>query len=247
LARGVKIGLIKYNPAREVKYLHNVSIGFRTLTWSEIAQFQAYHAIGTQARLAMSLILFLGQQKSDAVRFGRQHIRGGKFHFTQAKNRSRRPVDLTIPMANELQKVIDLTPKENLRFLVTQWGRPFIANGFGNKFRKWCDEAGLPQCSSHGLRKACATILAELGCSEMQIRAITGHRTANQVSVYTREENLAVLATQAIAKLDQHMAELHHVPPNETVADGGTDPLSISLKSKGRDMAVVPRDVTSFQ
>lgn len=35
----------------------------------------------------------------------------------------------------------------------------------GNKMREWCDEAGLPQCSAHGLRKAGAAIAAERGAT----------------------------------------------------------------------------------
>lgn len=233
LARGILLGLLKYNYARDVKYLRGRSEGIHTWTGDEIAQFQARHPIGSQARLAMSLMLFLGQRKSDAVKFHRQQIRNGRFYFTQTKNRAHKHVELSIPIANELQKVLDATPKKNIAFLVNEWGRPFTANGFGNKFRKWCDEAGLPQCSSHGLRKACATILANLGCSEMEIRAVTGHRTAKQVSLYTRDANLAVLATQAIGKLDRYMAGLHSVPPADPMTEGGTESTSMPLKEKG--------------
>jgi hypothetical protein len=45
--------------------------------------------------------------------------------------------------------------------LVKDLGLAFTINGLGNKVRDWCDAAGLPQCSSHGLRKAAAVILAE--------------------------------------------------------------------------------------
>ena len=38
-------------------------------------------------------------------------------------------------------------------------------------------QAGLPQCSAHGLRKLAATRLANAGCSSEQIKAITGHRS----------------------------------------------------------------------
>ena len=36
----------------------------------------------------------------------------------------------------------------------------FTAPGFGNKFRDWCNEAGLPHRSAHGCRKAGAKIAA---------------------------------------------------------------------------------------
>jgi len=35
--------------------------------------------------------------------------------------------------------------------VVTEFGKQFSVRGFGNKFRPWCDEAGLPNCSAHGL------------------------------------------------------------------------------------------------
>jgi hypothetical protein len=65
-------------------------------------------------------------------------------------------------------------------------GRPFAANAFRNRFRKSCDRASLPpECSAHGFRKAPATRFAE-ATSELEIRAITGHR-ASQEAVATRK------------------------------------------------------------
>jgi len=59
------------------------------------------------------------------------------------------------------------TPSGHLTFLITEFGRPFTPAGFGNWFRARCDEAGLHHCS--GLRKACATALAEAGASTHEI------------------------------------------------------------------------------
>ena len=53
-----------------------------------------------------------------------------------------------------------------MTFLMTEWGKPFTSNGFGNWFRDQCNDAGLSQCSAHGLRKARATILAERGATD---------------------------------------------------------------------------------
>ena len=52
--------------------------------------------------------------------------------------------------------------------------------------RKWCDAAGLPQCSSHGLRKAAGMRMAELGCSTNEIAAILGHDILKEVERYTK-------------------------------------------------------------
>jgi len=85
---------------------------------------------------------------------------------------------------------------------VMEYGKPFTANGFGNKMREWCDAAGLPQCSSHGLRKAAARRLAEAGCTHAQIKAITGHTTDAEVSRYINAANQEVLADQAMDAIE---------------------------------------------
>ncbi|MVT63554.1 tyrosine-type recombinase/integrase [Bradyrhizobium pachyrhizi] len=75
-----------------------------------------------------------------------------------------------------LQAAIDAMPaSDHLTFLVTAQGKPFTAAGFGNYFRDTCHEAGLPErCTSHGLRKAAATYLAELGFTDHQLMAWFG-------------------------------------------------------------------------
>lgn len=81
--------------------------------------------------------------------------------------------------------------------------KPFSAAGFGNWFRECCDDAGLPQCSAHGLRKAAARRLAEAGCTNQQIKAITGHQTEAEVARYTRAAEQKVMAKQAMSTLSK--------------------------------------------
>ena len=62
--------------------------------------------------------------------------------------------------------------------------------------------AGLPQaCVLHGLRKTAARMLAEAGCTDREIMAITGHRTTAMVSHYTKHADQKRRATAAIHKL----------------------------------------------
>jgi integrase len=56
------------------------------------------------------------------------------------------------------------------------------------------------------LRKLAATRLAEAGCSEHEIAAITGHRSLSEVARYTRARDQARLAEQAMSKLALGMA-----------------------------------------
>ncbi len=74
-----------------------------------------------------------------------------------------------------------MAPRDKGTFLVTSFGKSFTAAGFGNWSRRCCDDAHLPHCSSHGLRKAAARRLAEAGTSANHIAAVTGHLSLKEV------------------------------------------------------------------
>lgn len=185
----IEYGHHSSNPARAVKMMSGSSVGIPAWTQEDIEHYVAVHPFGTMAHLAMALALFTGQRKSDLIRLGPSHIRThvGRegLQFTQQKNRDRKAVDLWVPIAPDLHEIIVATKTGRDAFLTTEFGRPFSEGGFGNRFRKWCDEAGLTNRSVHGLRKTAAAILAENGCTEQEIMAITGHRTSKEVIRYT--------------------------------------------------------------
>lgn len=178
---------VRSNPARDVAYLKARSDGYHSWTVEEVEQFEHRHKVGTRARLAMALLLYTGQRRSDIIRFGEPMVADEWLRFRQWKNRNRYPVDLSLPVIPELRRIIQATELVGTKtWLVTEHGVPYTPAGFGNRFRDWCNQAGLSHCSSHGLRKATASRLAELGCTDRQIMAITGHRTAAEVDRYTR-------------------------------------------------------------
>jgi integrase len=179
------------------------SEGFHTWSVEEVEQFEERHPIGTKARLALGLLLYTGQRRSDVIRLGKQHARGGKLTFTQHKGRNRKPHRLTLPILPVLQRIIDATPCGDLTYLVNDWGRPFTDGSFGNKFRDWCDQAGLHCCSAHGLRKAGATIAANNGATARQLMAIFGWDTIKQAEHYTRKADQQKLAEAAMHLLEK--------------------------------------------
>lgn len=191
------IDMIPTNPLMGMRGLKVSSDGFHTWDDDEVAAFEARHPIGTKARLAMALMLYTGQRRSDAVKMGWQHVKGDRIAVRQQKTNAM----VDIPIHPDLKAVLDGTPRQNMTFLVTEYGKPFTANGFGNWMRDRCDEAGLPQCSSHGLRKAMAKKLAEAGCTVNEIMAITGHATEAEVIRYTKEAQKSVLADNAMSNL----------------------------------------------
>ncbi|SFJ73980.1 Site-specific recombinase XerD [Celeribacter neptunius] len=210
------------NPAEKVEYLKGNPDGFHSWSLGEIEKYEDAHPVGTPARLALALALYTGQRRADLVTLGKQHVRDGWLTFTQHKGRNHKPVRMEIPVIPELQKIIDATPTGDLTFLVTAFNRPFTSNGFGNRFRKWCDEAGLPNCSVHGLRKAAAARLAELGCTEQEIMAITGHTTSKEVTRYTRAASQKTRAESALRRFSGEQKPDKSVPLSMAVVPGGT-------------------------
>ena len=193
----VNIDMVASNPAIGVKKYKSCGDGFHSWTEEEIAKFEACHAIGTRARLALALLLYTAQRRSDVVGMGWQSVVGDSIAVRQQKTATA----LTIPLHPELRRVLAAMPRTNMNFLVTERGAPFTAAGFGNWFRDQCNLAGLPQCSAHGLRKAAATRLANAGCTASQIAAITGHRSLVEVAHYTRGADQERLAREALKAL----------------------------------------------
>ena len=79
---------------------------------------------------------------------------------------------------------------------MTETGRPWVKESFGNWFADACRKAGCPG-SAHGLRKAGATRAAERGASERQLMAIFGWSTAKMAAHYTRSADRTRLAHDA--------------------------------------------------
>jgi integrase len=197
----VEEGHMKTNPARDVRRIKYATNGFHTWTVAEVAQFIERHPIGTKPYLAMCLLLFTGVRKGDMINLGRQHTWRGLLRFIPSKTKHVRVEVSEKPLLPPLARAIEAGPTGELTFLVTQYGRPFTAKGFGNWFRDRCNEAGLPHCTAHGLRKAGATILAENGATTAQLMAIYDWSTPAQAEVYIRAANRSRLAGQAMRLL----------------------------------------------
>ena len=169
-------------------------------SWSEddIAAYQAQHALGTRARLALEIMLWTGQRRGDARLFGPEHLKNGQINYRQGKTGT----DLWLPAAPQLLEAIGAMQQVGFKtFLVTEYGKPFSRAGFGHKMREWCDEAGLPQCTAHGLPKAMARRLAESGESQQSIKSVGGWKADAEVTTYTAGADQKRLASAAIGRL----------------------------------------------
>jgi integrase len=208
----IKLGWIESNPAALSEPVKARVKGYHTWSDSQIEAYRATHPIGTTARAAMEIMLWTFQRPGDAYRFGPQHLQGGKVRYTQAKTGK----TLYLPAAREmLEAIAALRNATSDAFLVNAYGRAFTRAGFNNRFRKWCDQAGLPNCTAHGLRKAAAARLAGHGATNNQLKAMGGWTNDREVSTYTAAADQSKLAEAAIELLR---------PSSKTELSPQTDP-----------------------
>lgn len=204
LNHAVEIGWRLDNPSAAIKKMRTGSQGFHTWTEDELSAFFKYHKAGTTAHTAVSIMLHTACSRVDAVRLGWQNVKGSRIQYRRQKTQRYSGIIVDIPIHPDLQKVFDTLSKSQMTFLETSSNRSRSANGLGNAMRKWCNAADLPDCSSHGLRKACATRLAEAGASEREIMAWTGHTSPQMVQIYAGKARRGLMADQGFAKLLQN-------------------------------------------
>jgi integrase len=214
----IEAGIRADDPTIGVKRVKIKSDGF--ITWEEhhIAAFEARHPIGTMPRLAFELALGTGQRRSDLVKLGRQHVRGDMIAVRQQKTSK----PLMIPISNQLRAAIDAMPADRLTFITATRGEPYLPTSFSNWFRDRCREAGLPiGFSVHGLRKAVCRRLAEAGCTEKEIGAISGHKSLRMMQRYTEAADQEHLARAALERLGNegvtHRERRAHTPHLKTL------------------------------
>lgn len=188
------------NPADGVTAEQPKSDGYHTWTIEEVMQFRERHAIGTQARLAMELLLFTGLRVSDAIVLGPQHVKNGIVDTRAMKNGA----EITIPLHTTLAACIEATKRNNLVYLENTWGRPWKVVSFCQWFEKRCIEAGV-EGRAHGLRKAGATFAADNDATTQQLMAMYGWTSPKMAEGYTKKRNRVRLAERAANKLFPHL------------------------------------------
>jgi site-specific recombinase XerD len=69
-------GFVKTNPAASVKYPTLKSgEGFPVWTEDDVLAYEQRWPLGTRERVWLSVLLYTGLRRGDAVRIGRQHVR----------------------------------------------------------------------------------------------------------------------------------------------------------------------------
>ncbi|WP_299648537.1 tyrosine-type recombinase/integrase [uncultured Jannaschia sp.] len=190
------------NPARLAKSQRMRKGGHHSWTDDEIEAFRDKHPSGTKARLALELLLNTGAARVDAVKLGPRNIRAGLIVYERQKTEDQAEdvIEVPIPILPELANELALAGTKAMTFLNHGTvGKPYLPETFGNLFRDWCVQAGVPG-RAHGLRKAGARMLAEADGTEMEVAAILGHANTREASRYCAAAKRTKLAASGMRK-----------------------------------------------
>ena len=198
LEHACNIEWLTTNPARRTSAYGKQS-EFHTWTEAEIAQYRDTHPVGTMARLTLELALNTAARRCNVAELTRDDIRDGRIITQHAKDGNQASVRM-LATTREALEALPAAPIKHL--VITTFGKPFTVNGLGNRMRKWCDEAKLPHCSMHGLRKALARRVAETGSTDAEGMSITGHKKADTFIGYRKKAERSGMADKAMDRIE---------------------------------------------
>lgn len=194
----VEEGLLESNPAEGVPHFKKEKghVGHKPWTLEDVERYRAFYPLGTRERLALEILINTGLRRGDLVRVGDDNVARNVIAIRTEKT----GVQLYIPLLPKLEEALKVTKTGQKWICDKRNGKPISKEGFGTLFREWCIAAGVTK-RAHGLRKLCATIVADDGASELELQALFGWLTNNQSAIYTAESNKKRLALQAAMRL----------------------------------------------
>lgn len=226
---GLEEGWIENDPTYRMLPEYNPETdGHPPWTLEQLEQFERHHPIGSPARVAYALGLWLGNRASDVALLrwknlvtkritinDEERVMEG-FEFVQYKGRRRNKgkapgaktmfLPLSPFLANELAPL-----SRDTEFVLTskRTGRGYTPASLSNRMIEWVEAAGLPAgreygddaLSIHGLRKSLGIRMAEAGASNREIMDVFGHANASTSEIYTRMADQTRLAVQAMDKV----------------------------------------------
>ncbi len=157
-----------------------------------------------ELRLACYLALYTGQRLGDVLDMHMSRIQDKTVSVRQEKTDK----FLRIPLHRELMPIIEECRQRGSLFLVSRvdgtqfsvdqfhamWGREMVRD----EVRRIREEGFV----FHGLRKSATVKLAEAGCTEKQIQAVTG-MSLPMIAHYSKEADQLMLAKEAIRKVER--------------------------------------------
>lgn len=182
---GKRHGLVQSNPFERMGIR---SLDDRVVLWQpeQVEQFidkadsMGFESIGTLALLCYDLC----QRPSDMRVLMWSDLKEGVFSFTQQKTDTK----VEIPASERLLDRLRASPQHSDYIVVCETtGRPYDRRLYNKRVSRIRQAAGLPtDLQLRDLRRTGATEMAEAGCTEDELRSVTGHQSRDVLSIYVR-------------------------------------------------------------
>lgn len=197
-----RLELLSKNPFKEVELTEPPA---RSVKWTEEGVHQFVDAadacgksnIGTLALLAFELC----QRPSDCRSLTWSNYKNGNFILAQTKTGSVVNIPATDILTARLNKMYAGSNKNpDAPIIVCETtGKPYSERLYRKHASKIREIAGLPEeLKLSDLRRSGASLLGDAGCTEDEIRSITGHRSRQVISTYVLKSD--VMASRAQEK-----------------------------------------------
>lgn len=151
---------------------------------------------------AAELILGTGQRPNAAI--GMRHDQFAGDYMTVLDEKGDELAEVYCPP--RLRSYVASLPKRGAHLLAKNLTQPKGYDAVEKQFRAWREKMGdeARRFTLHGLRKLAIVQLAEAGCSDAQIQAVTG-QSAQMVAFYRAKANRKRLSKVAQTRRDQNM------------------------------------------
>jgi len=202
---------VKTNPFLGVKPIKHKTEGWHTWTEEQVELYEDRHPRGTQARLALDLILYTVARRGDVVKLGPKSltkvtnaetcVKETWIEFKPSKTAKSIGQIVSMPILPPLRDSLEATqPQGFTAFLLNTYAKPHASgDSFANWFKDRVREAGLPDhCAPHGLTKIGAVRCAEAGMTAEQMMAIFGWSTERLASHYAKMASKKKLAAASV-------------------------------------------------
>lgn len=202
LAWGADRGHLHVNVLSEVKRVYRSDRS--ELIWLP-EHVETFVAVAPQEmQWALMLALHTGQRQGDLLRLTWNAYDGKVITLRQSKGGAR----VTIPCTKALRATLDAMPRRATVMLTTPTGRAWKSKHFQHRWGDVAAEAKIVDLHFHDLRGTAVTMLAEAGCTQQEIAAITGHSLKHVAQILdTYLARTRRLAENAIVKLETYLAK----------------------------------------
>jgi integrase len=199
----IELEWITTNPASGVEKL----TGGEYEPWPE-EKLQAFERFCTSNDLKTELLAFYlctgtGQRIGDVVKMEWSDFDGEYMQVTQEKTGSR----IWIYCPKRLRDFLSSTPKRGKHLLAKNLTQPVSKRRVQEMVMRVRKEIGAVDYVIHGWRYTAAVELAEAGCSDSEIQAVTGHKTLKMVQKYRSQARQKVMSKSAQSRRDSNSSK----------------------------------------